>query len=193
MTQEEIFELQAELQRLQKENTRLKALSVVPSSHTTERIPSDLKVDPLFDKLRDQLTHLSDANLIFVKVMELSQQAEKDLSALIPALEVQFHGMNNEIAQLKTANIDMENAYVSVVEKLEAQVRELKEQLKAGDQQLSARLSAMEQRQAEMEAHLTQSQALNARYQEKLEALQEEKNAAPEKANPFTSLNIFEL
>ncbi len=193
MTQEEIFHLQAEIQRLQKENDRLKVYSVVPPEKIVERAPSELKVDPIFEKLRDQQQQLTNANLMFAKVKELSQQSEKALSALIPALEVQFHGMKNEIEQLKTAHLETENAYVSVVEKLEAQIRDFKQQWQQQEVDFAFRMKKMEIRQNEISRELQESQALNENYLSELKALRTEAEAPEDKSNPFTSLSIFDL
>jgi hypothetical protein len=129
MTPEEILQLRAENNRLQKENARLRAFTVLPKENNQAHEPSGLEVDPLFQKLASQLQQLREANLISAKVLELSQQSEQAMAALIPALEVQFHGMNNEITQLKAANLDLENTYASVVEKLEGQVKALRQKL----------------------------------------------------------------
>ncbi len=187
--QEEMQHLLDELSQLREENNRLKAfngLSQMPE-------PSELEVDPLFLKIKQQLVHLQDANIITQKSMELTQQAEQALSAMIPALEVEFHGKNNQIEQLKAANVDLENAYVSVVEKLENQLKELKKQFAEQENRLEAKLEALHQQQNELEASLKESQVTNADLKEQLDAVQTKKDQTLVEINPFKSLNIFDL
>ncbi|MEL7341943.1 MAG: hypothetical protein AAGM67_15790, partial [Bacteroidota bacterium] len=123
--QEEQQHLLQEINQLREENARLKAvngLSQMPE-------PSELEVDPLFLKIKQQLIHLQDANIISHKAMELTQQAEQALATMIPALEVEFHGMHNQIKQRDEANVDLENTYVAVVQKLEEQLKLLKQEM----------------------------------------------------------------
>ncbi|MEL7534980.1 MAG: hypothetical protein AAFN10_27000 [Bacteroidota bacterium] len=187
--QEEMQHLLEELSQLREENTRLKAvngLSQMPE-------PSELEVDPLFLKIKQQLMHLQDANIISQKSMELTQQAEQALAAMIPALEVEFHGKNNQIEQLKAANVDLENTYVSVVEKLENQLKELKKQFSEQENRLESKLEALQKQQSELEESLKESQLMNAAFKAQLESVQIKKDQTPVEANPFKSLNIFDL
>lgn len=178
-----------ELAQLREENTRLKAVSGL--SQMPE--PSELEVDPLFLKIKQQLIHLQDANIITQKSMELTQQAEQALAAMIPALEVEFHGKHNQIEQLKAANVDLENTYVSVVEKLESQLKELREHFVEQENRFDTKLAALQKRQRELEEALKQSQVLNAELKEKAQSVQRKKDQTPVEANPFKSLNIFDL
>ncbi|MFK7922526.1 MAG: hypothetical protein AB8H47_11250 [Bacteroidia bacterium] len=178
-----------ELTQLREENVRLKAVSGL--SQLPE--PSELEVDPLFLKIKQQLIHLQDANIISQQSMELTQQAEQALAAMIPALEVEFHGKNNQIKQLKAANLDLENTYVMVIEKLEQQLKEFKQRFLDQENRLEERLAEIQQRQSDLEAALTESQTLNADYRAQLNSIETKKELAPEEASPFKSLNIFDL
>lgn len=187
--QEEMQHLIDELTQLREENSRLKAvngLSQMPE-------PSELEVDPLFLKIKQQLIHLQDANIISQKSMELTQQAEQALSAMIPALEVEFHGKNNQIEQLKAANVDLENTYVSVVQKLEEQLKELKQRFADQENRFDTKLESLQKQQTELEDSLKQSQAMNANFREQIELVQTKKDQTPVEASPFKSLNIFDL
>ncbi|MEL6649745.1 MAG: hypothetical protein AAFQ87_02960, partial [Bacteroidota bacterium] len=63
--QEEKQHLLEEIAQLREENTRLKAVSGL--SQIPE--PSELEVDPLFLKIKQQLIHLQDANIISLKAI----------------------------------------------------------------------------------------------------------------------------
>lgn len=187
--QDEMKHLLDELTQLREENIRLKAVSGF--SQMPE--PSELEVDPLFLKLKQQVIHLQDANIISQKSMELTQQAEQALAAMIPALEVEFHGQNNQIKQLKAANLDLENTYVMVVEKLEKKLKAFKKQFIDQENRLEERSAAFQNQQTDLAAALNDSQALNADYRAQLASVETKKELAPEEASPFKSLNIFDL
>ncbi|MEL6593586.1 MAG: hypothetical protein AAFQ68_26025 [Bacteroidota bacterium] len=188
--QEEKQHLLEEIAQLREENTRLKAVSGL--SQIPE--PSELEVDPLFLKIKQQLIHLQDANIISLKAMELTQQAEQSLAAMIPALEVEYHGMHNQIKQLGEANVDLENTYVAVVQKLEEQLKVLKQELTDQEDKMETRLQELQNQQAELQTALNESQELNALYRQQLAQQQEQHEAAKANStNPFKSLNIFDL
>ncbi|MEO0473259.1 MAG: hypothetical protein AAF206_26840, partial [Bacteroidota bacterium] len=168
MTQEEMSALQQKIDLLQRENERLRAFSDLPQPKASES-ETDFQVDPLILKLRQQYLSLRDANLIFQKVQESSLAVERAFSALLPALEVEFHGMSQRLGNMENNLQDSENTYVSVVEKLEKQVRELRADLASQSSQWQAE-------KADLTANLKASQGKLSDAWQEIQQLQRQLN-----------------
>ena len=90
------------------------------NSHTPTE---EVKRDPALKALNAQLPAIRQAFELMKQSQEISEKVKMSMEALVPALEVQLYGLNSEIEQHVLNQEETENAYASVVRKLEDQLR----------------------------------------------------------------------
>jgi len=107
----------------------------------------EVKKDPTLRALQAQLPSIRQAFDLMKQGLEVSEQVKKSMEALVPALEIQIFGLNSELEQHTRNQEETENAYASVVRKLE-------EQLKSERQTFEEKIETLKQNSAEEISHL---------------------------------------
>ncbi len=88
----------------------------------------EVKKDPTLRALHAQLPSIRQAIELFKQGLEISEKVKMSLEALAPALEIQIFGLNSEVEQHARNQEETENAYASVVHRLEEQLRTLRQE-----------------------------------------------------------------
>lgn len=92
-------------------------------SHSLPNIESHSQPDPMLQTLAQQMKLISQAKGHFTDGLHQLTEAERSLTTLIPALEIQIRGWTNEIQQLHQRLQETEATYAEVVDKLDARLR----------------------------------------------------------------------
>jgi uncharacterized protein (DUF342 family) len=191
MTHEEIQQLLLQINTLRQENEELRNSLNFSSVETINGYedPSEVFKDTVFKGLKNQLSVLGKANQQFRSAATGYEDLEKSMSTLLPALEVQLRGWNNEILNLRQSIEQSENTYAGIVEKLEHQLRQLKiSYLKELAEQKAQHQAREEALQAELKAAKTQIQGSA----ERSTSSQRTEPSAPKRTNPFRTLSIYD-
>jgi len=189
MARDDFNQLKAELTQLRKENRRLKQAlrsrrngRTAPLSPLPENLPPD-KLLPLF---REQSKRVGRLGQDLREIQQRMGAINRDMNILIPALEVQVTGWNNEIHRLNEAQNDTENTYAGVVRKLETRHKELKIRLESALQASEASREGLEEQVAALSETV-------AKYESQL-SIDPPQSALPDiEPDPFTALSIFDV
>lgn len=91
----------------------------------------EVQKDPTLRALQAQLPSIRQASDLLKQGLEISEKVKMSLEALVPALEIQMFGLNSELEQHVRNQEETENAYASVVHKLEDQLKNLRQEFEA--------------------------------------------------------------
>jgi hypothetical protein len=191
--EQELDRLRQALAALQRENQQLKAAAGLPLTRLVNghKNGHPLPQDPALKALARQVEALHKLRVQSENQLSALKKAEQALMALLPALEVEWRGLQQQSQLLQQQVGETENTYASVVEKLERQLKDLRFDMKSEMQQQrqaheAAKLK-LHRRLASLETELETTRAALAQAQEARQA-----NEPPQRPHPFSDLSIFE-
>lgn len=201
MAPEDLQQLKAELTTLRQENQRLRQAKTIISAEGVplQELPEAIPPDTLLPTLVRQLDQLQEANAQFKTAVDLFDEVQRSLGTLIPALEVQFTGWTNEIYHLRTAQNDAEQAYASVVSRLETQLNNLKARAnEPRSADLAQQLLTTQQEREQLQRRVGElEQALHTKQENVVRPAEQDSDPSHssqgDMQGPFTSLNIFDI
>ncbi|MDX1906639.1 MAG: hypothetical protein SF053_06350 [Bacteroidia bacterium] len=177
MSPEELRKLKREVAQLRQENQQLKAASTHPV-HTMSSAGADAhRPDVLVASIGKWLAQLKSANRALTDVATQLREAERSLTTLLPALDLQVNGWKREIENLRQTSEQAEADYTEVVMKLESKLQQVRRDTHTQEQKLrdayEATLAALRDEKAQLQIQLEQQQR-------------------PDKPDPTTPFTIFE-
>ncbi len=184
MSGQDIQKLQAELESLRKENQQLKVAAYqysLPESPNVQELPV-IEKEPILNALAAQLSELRHANAQVRDALVSYEEVQGALEALIPALELQLKGWANQVEHLQTTAVETENAYASVVSKLEVKLKEVsKKDSITSEKQIQALRRQIDLQSLQIE-----------RLQQQIHQQSTQDGSNDASDDPFTNLNIFD-
>jgi len=158
-----------------------------------QELPETVRHTNLLPAFQQQLQHLKQANTQLAAASRLFTDLHRSLETLIPALEVQITGWTNEIYQLQQAQQDLEQAYATVVGRLEGRIKSLKEQVaEASPEALQQQFSSLQKERERMRRRIQELEETCQTYEAQIERqVNGSTSSTDDHENPFTDLNIF--
>jgi chromosome segregation ATPase len=193
MAQETLQQLKTELETLRRENQLLRESVGRRKNGHQQELPETVRPTNLLPAFQQQLQHLKQANIQLAAASTLFTDLHRSLEALIPALEVQITGWTNEIYQLQQAQQDLEQAYATVVSRLEGRIKALKTQVaEASPEGLQQQFSSLQKERERMRRRIAELEATCQTYEAQIERqVNGRTSTTDDQDNPFTDLNIF--
>ncbi|MEZ4828098.1 MAG: hypothetical protein R3C61_17710 [Bacteroidia bacterium] len=195
MAHEEVEKLKKEINALLRENQQLKAALHIhlPHNGNGNGTAHKAKTDPVLVAMAEQLDQIRAIQRIMSDSLKAISTVGSSIEAILPALDIQLRGYDTTIAQLKEHQEGAENAYASVVKKLENQIREMRQDFTETEQIIhqnhQKQLTELQEKIASMEGELDKTRAELSAVKEKTTS--EGGLSGQDNSNPFSSLSIF--
>jgi chromosome segregation ATPase len=193
MAQETLEQLRAELESLRRENQLLRVSARQQKYSPHLELPESVRYTNLLPTFQSQLRHLKQANQQLAAATSLFSELQRSFETLIPALELQITGWTNEIHQQQQAQLDLEQAYASVVGRLEERIKALQQQVAAASPEaLQQQLSHLQKDRERMRRRIAELESICQRDEARRDEPIEQNSSSDDSDDPFTDLNIFE-
>lgn len=170
-------------------------------SELNNHIPrEEVQKDPTLRALHAQLPAIRQASELLKQGLEISEKVKMSMEALVPALEIQVFGLNSELEQHARNQEETENAYASVVRKLEDQLKALRQEFEEKAESLQKtsleEIAQLRQTVGYMNEELKKAIELTNIYQKLYHDLKDQQKPRREvnkKTEPANGLNMFHV